>query len=136
MKVVLDTNVLIAGLVAHGACAELLEHVLESHELVLSVQILEEFERVMVAKLRFSKAHVERTVSLLRHSAQCVEVKPPFPALCRDPDDNAVLALVLAAQPACLVTGDDDLLILQSVAGVPIVRPRAFWAIAAQQETK
>jgi putative PIN family toxin of toxin-antitoxin system len=136
VKVVLDTNVLIAGLVAHGACAELLEDVLENHELVISTNLLEEFERVMVAKLRFSKAHVARAVSLLRHAAQCVEVKPPYPALCRDPNDNAVLALVLAAEPTCLVTGDDDLLVLQSVAGVPIVRPRGFWAIAAQQETK
>ncbi len=136
MKVVLDTNVLIAGLVAHGACAELLEHVLENHELVISSHILEELERVLVAKLRFSKAHVAQAVSLLRHAARFVEVNPPYPALCRDPDDNAVLALVLAAKPACLVTGDDDLLVMQSAAGVPIVTPRGFWAVAAQQESR
>ena len=135
MKVVLDTNVLISGLAAHGACAELLEHVIENHELVLSDHLLGEFERVMVRKLRFSETHVARALSLLRRTAKNVEVHPPYPALCRDPDDDAVLALVRAAAPACLVTGDNDLLVLGSVAGVPIVTPQGFWAIAARHET-
>jgi putative PIN family toxin of toxin-antitoxin system len=132
VKVVLDTNVLISGLAAHGGCAELLEHVIEDHQLVLSEHILAELERVMVSKLGFSKVHVERAAALLRRTAQLVDAHSPYPALCRDPDDDAILALVQAATPACLVTGDKDLLILRSVAGVPIVTPRGFWAIAAR----
>jgi len=49
---------------------------------------------------------------------------PPLPEpVSRDPDDDAVLALAAAARPDLIITGDKDLLILGSHAGVPIVSP-------------
>lgn len=47
---------------------------------------------------------------------------PPLPQpVCRDPDDDAVLALALLAQADLIVSGDNDLLVLQSFEGIPIV---------------
>lgn len=49
---------------------------------------------------------------------------PPLPApVCRDPDDDEVLALALAAQVDLIVSGDDDLLALQVFEGIPIPSP-------------
>ena len=43
MKVVLDTNVLIAAFITKGVCSELLEHCLRRHEIIMSEFILDEF---------------------------------------------------------------------------------------------
>lgn len=49
--------------------------------------------------------------------------------ICRDSKDDAVIATAVAGNAAYLVTGDDDLLILDSVGGVRILEPAAFVAI-------
>ena len=49
---------------------------------------------------------------------------------CRDAKDNRYLELALAAGAAVIVSGDDDLLVLDPWRGVRILRPAAFltWA--------
>jgi predicted nucleic acid-binding protein len=43
--------------------------------------------------------------------------------VCRDPDDDEVLALAVAAKVELIVSGDTDLLSLHSFQGVPILAP-------------
>jgi uncharacterized protein len=50
---------------------------------------------------------------------------PPHPAVCRDPDDDYLVALARAAGVDALVTGDRDLLELEGV-GVAVITPRAL----------
>lgn len=45
---------------------------------------------------------------------------------CRDPKDNKFLSLALAAQAALIVTGDDNLLILNPYQNIPICTAREF----------
>jgi uncharacterized protein len=48
----------------------------------------------------------------------------PLPRqVCRDPDDDAVLALARFALADLIISGDDDLLSLGSFEGIPIVTP-------------
>jgi predicted nucleic acid-binding protein len=55
---------------------------------------------------------------------------PPLPApVSRDPDDDAMLALAVAAQADFIVSGDGDLLVLNSFEGIPIVTPVQALAI-------
>ena len=46
--------------------------------------------------------------------------------ICRDPDDDAILACTLEAGADYLVTGDVDLLELKTFKGIRIVTPREF----------
>ena len=46
--------------------------------------------------------------------------------VCRDPDDDVVLATAKAAGADAILTGDEDLLVLRSFEGIAIVSPRAF----------
>jgi predicted nucleic acid-binding protein len=46
--------------------------------------------------------------------------------MCRDSDDDLVLATAVAAGAELIVTGDDDLLVLKEYEGVAIVSPRQF----------
>ena len=126
MRVVLDTNVLVAAFIARGVCSDVFERVIGDHELVLSAHTLDEFERVMRDKLGFDRSRVARAVALLRRVGQIVDPEPLPTPVCRDEDDDAVLALVLSCGAACLVTGDDDLLVLEAFEGIPIISPRAF----------
>jgi putative PIN family toxin of toxin-antitoxin system len=48
---------------------------------------------------------------------------PPHPAVCRDPDDDYLVALARAALVDALVTGDRDLLELEDT-GVAVITPR------------
>jgi hypothetical protein len=52
LKVLLDTNVLVAAFLSRGACHELVEHCSSNHEVVASEQILEELGRTLVRKAR------------------------------------------------------------------------------------
>ena len=49
----------------------------------------------------------------------------PYPAVCRDPDDDYLVALARAAVVDALVTGDRDLLELEDVR-VAVITPRAL----------
>jgi putative PIN family toxin of toxin-antitoxin system len=126
MRVVLDTNVLIAAFIARGACTDVFERVINEHELILSPFILEEFERVMTRKLGLHGDRVLRAVKLLRRMGCVVKPVPLDSPACRDPDDDQILALTREDDVRILVTGDDDLLTIGAFEGVPIVSPREF----------
>ena len=65
----------------------------------------------------------ERSLAEFRCLAEVIE-PPPLPQpVCRDPDDDKVLALALAAKVEFIVSGDKDLLSLSSFEGVRIVTP-------------
>jgi len=58
-----------------------------------------------------------------------VDVVLPTPLgqrVCRDPDDDTVLGTAIAAHTDCIVTGDEDLLVLHEFQSIPILRPRDF----------
>lgn len=46
--------------------------------------------------------------------------------VCRDVDDDVVLATAVAAGAAMIVTGDQDLLVIGQYAGIDILSPREF----------
>ena len=46
--------------------------------------------------------------------------------ICRDPDDDKFLNCAVNAGARYLVSGDDDLLVLKEIYGIPILKPREF----------
>lgn len=44
----------------------------------------------------------------------------------RDPDDNKFLELAVEVNAECIVSGDKDLLVLESIQGIPIMNADAF----------
>ena len=114
--------------IARGVCAHVFERVVTDHELVFSPHIIGELERVMVAKLHFDASRVKRTIAVIERAGRMVDPVPLSQPVCRDSDDEAVLALARSAEASCVVTGDDDLLILDRFQGIPIISPREFLA--------
>lgn len=126
MKIVLDTNVLIAALITRGVCSQLIEHSFESHELFTSKFILDEVSTNLFNKFRFNSDDITEALDLLQSKMQPVtpvELKTP---VCRDRDDDMILATALAADAACIITGDKDLITLQRFQTIDIVSPADF----------
>jgi uncharacterized protein len=128
VKAVFDTNVLVAAFVSEGVCSKLLIRARKKQfHLFVSYFILEEFERVLTRKLTVPRGDARDAVGLISEAADIVSLPPRLEApICRDPDDDPLLACSLAAEADYLVTGDADLLELQSYRNTLIVSPRNF----------
>jgi putative PIN family toxin of toxin-antitoxin system len=133
MRLVLDTNVLIAAFVARGVCAELVEHCVREHQPVTSVALLDEVRRGLVGKVKATARQAEQTIKLLRTRFEVVEPAPLGTIVCRDPDDDVVLGTAVAGRADAIVTGDQDLLDLIRYQGIPILSPRSFWSFESQR---
>jgi putative PIN family toxin of toxin-antitoxin system len=126
MKIVLDTNVLIAAFITRGVCSDVLEHCIRRHALITSEFILNEFREKMVRKFKYSVGEVEEAVELLRSTTKVVMPADLGMVVCRDPDDDIVLGTAVAGNAPCIVTGDADLLVLRQFQGIDLVRPIEF----------
>jgi uncharacterized protein len=129
VRAVVDTNVLLSGLIWHGTPHTLLEQVRAGTlVLVSSPGLIAELASVLArpkfhAVLARTKTNPERMLAELGRLAEIID-PPPLPTpRSRDGDDDAVLALALAARPDFIVSGDADLLVLGAHAGIPIVTP-------------
>jgi len=123
---VLDTNVVVAGLLWHGAPNRLLQVAIDRRiELATSVALLEELERVLT-RAKFAKQLARQSVSprmlLDRYAIISDAVVPAsIPRVARDPDDDRILACAIAGQADLVVSGDSDLLNLKAYQRIPIV---------------
>ena len=64
-------------------------------------------------------------LAVLLREATLVEVTAHV-GECRDPQDNKFLELAASGRALCIVSGDQDLLVLHPFCGIPIVTPRGF----------
>lgn len=134
MRVVLDTNVIISGLLRAGSPPDLLRHAWESRRLTLvsSEWQLDELRRVSRyprLKNRFAPHEAGRLVGQIRRVAVMVDSASEV-AISPDPDNDPLIATAIADDAQYLVTGDkNDLLALQSVRRVRIVTARQMLEI-------
>ena len=129
MRVVLDTNVLFAAFVTHGVCAGVYEECLLQADIVVSDFILRELAERLVTKGKFTEADAQEAVQAVRKDAHSVLPVALAHRICRDADDDWVLATALAGKAEAIVTGDKDLLVLRTYEGVAIVTPRGVLAL-------
>ena len=127
MRVLLDTNVLVAALVARGTCSDVLEHCVRQHDVITSQPLLDELAEVFERKFQQRRVDVRGALQLF--AAKFVVVVPGElePPTCRDRDDDVVLATGLAGRCAAIVTGDQDLLILDPFRDIRVLAPSTFW---------
>ena len=129
MKVLLDTNILVAAFATQGLCHAVFELCLDHQQIILSPEILKEFTAAMEKKLKVPHRIAQRTATYLRQHAAVHRIAGPYPRIARDPSDDHILALAEKTAVKYIITGDEDLLVLGAHKGIPIVRPRQFWEI-------
>ena len=125
MRVVLDANVVIAAVVCEGLCRDLVRVRVLPHTLVTSERLLRELRTTLRDK--FGEDPDE--LPLLFQLNEETEIVTPVrlaERVCRDKDDDVVLATALAGNADVIVTGDEDLLVLRTFRGIRILSPRQF----------
>ncbi len=127
MRLVLDTNSVLSGLLWGGVPWRLIDAAIDGRiELATSVALLAELEGVL-AREKFSRRLARR--GLVRrdlldgYAALATIVRPAAiaPTITRDPSDDQVLAAAVAAEADLVVSGDAHLLDLVAFHGIGIV---------------
>ena len=125
MRVVFDTNVIVAGLVSQGLCHEIVETHVPAHTAILSQVLWDELVETLRDKFALEPDDLP-LLSLYRRLAAWVEPRPLESPVCQDPDDDWVLATAIAGRADAIVTGDGDLLAVGTFEGVAVLNPRQF----------
>ena len=131
MRVVLDTNVIVSGLLWGGPPRRWLDFARQNTiALYTSAVLLAELAEVL-AREKFTVplvAHGLTPNGILRgYAALAQTVAAPLIArtVPADADDDAVIACALAAKANLIVTGDRDLLVLHPFGEIAILNPTA-----------
>ncbi len=129
MKVLLDTNVIIAAFAARGLSADVFELCLSSQTVITSEHILSEVREKLTGKIALPESIAEDIIAYLRENAVLAVPQPVTDIECRDKEDLPVLGAAVAGHADYIITGDNDLLVLQQYKNIRIVTPRQFWEL-------
>ena len=130
-KVVLDTNVIVSGLLSkEGNPARILELWKKgAFTLIISQPLYEEIISTITKlkpKYKIPATLIKGLAELLRDRSLWVELRH-IPETTRDPKDDMVVATAVAAKADFLITGDKDILALgRSHRKVKIRKPADF----------
>jgi putative PIN family toxin of toxin-antitoxin system len=128
-RVVIDTNVLISGIVFGGPPGVLIDLVLEGYvSFLTSPELLMELEGVMHRKFPHVPEPVWDILAVLRDVSVVTIPDEPIDAVTQDSSDNRVLECAVAAGADAIVSGDRHLLSLKTFRSIPILTPQAFLA--------
>jgi len=121
--------VVLSGLLWHGTPHTLLDRVREGTlTFISSPALLAELAEV-IARPQFdtilarSNTSRDRSLAEMHELTELIASPPLAEPVCRDPDDDAVLALGVAASVDLIVSGDKDLLDRKTFQGIAIVTP-------------
>lgn len=134
IRAVIDTNILIrAAISPRGTVGPIARRLREgAYRLIISEWLFDELieklnEPRIGRKYNLDEEAIKDFVAELAASSE-----PATPSrqisVCRDEDDNHVLEAAVAGQAEYIVTGDEDLLVLDPFEGIRIVRPQVFLA--------
>jgi len=124
MNILIDSNVLFSAFISRGICAEIMELVLTSHNLILCEEILAELKKNLAKKIGVPDAVICEYTNLLKMRSIVHEPMPINADACRDKHDLMVLGAALAGEADVIITGDNDLLVLNSFRSIRIINPR------------
>lgn len=134
-RVVFDSNIYLSAILSRGLLAALLRRAFDGDfRVVTSTLILNEVERKLRHKFHRSEDIIQGVLRNLRKLTQLVEPMELI-QICRDPKDDHILACAIAGNVDAIVTGDKDLLVLQTFRGIRILSPRQFMDELPPDET-
>ena len=133
VRAVLDTNVIISGLLSeHSPPRWLVDAWLDGrYILVTSLYQVEELSHVLTyprvaGRVRLSDAEVNLILAALLSQSQVVPGVLQLPGVTRDPKDDPLVACAVEGAAEYLVSGDKDLLDLGKHGEIQVVTPREF----------
>lgn len=128
VKVVVDTNVFISGIIFGGKPKTILELVYtEKIQAVISATLLSELQEILLKKFKFSESVVldieERIKDIFKFVYPTEQIM-----LVKDEDDNRILEAAMEGNCDFIITGDKELLHLHQYKGIVILSSDEFLA--------
>lgn len=130
MNIVIDTNVVVSGIIFGGLPAQILAKVFnKSHQLIASEYIISEYSDIVhrvTAKRKFSPDIAMQTLKALISNADIIDASTITAPECADPDDIIFLQAAIAGKAKYLISGDKDLLDVGEYMGGKVIKPADF----------
>jgi len=129
MRIVVDTNVVISGVFFGGAPRRILEAIVQSKlTACASAEIVAEYEEIVDEMISRKQGHLNRDILFpLIRSMQIVPTVSDE-KVCRDPDDDKFINCAKDSGSVYIVSGDKDLLVIETYEGIQIITAAEFCA--------
>jgi uncharacterized protein len=129
MKILFDTNVILSALLAEGHSYEVIKDAMYRHEVYYTDYILSEAENTLKSKFLVSLETRSQLLLAIRKNFLKGVAASFVEKVCRDANDDRILADSLATGIELLITGDKDLLILKKYKKILIIQPKEYWSL-------
>lgn len=128
MRIVFDTNVLIAAALKGGLAQEIIQlaETTEEITLITSEEIISELRQKLLSKFDKSESDVNYFVGKIRGMGEVVSITDNVSIVTRDPEDNKILECALSGNADLIVTSDQDLIKLKVFHGIGIIHPKTL----------
>ena len=128
MRAVLDTNVVMSAIFFGGTPTKIVRAAFSKKvQLVASRAVMSEYREV-AERLheQFPSVNYCRPLSILESKVTMVRPVALGQTVCRDPDDDAIIACALGGKAKVICSGDGDLLALNGFRRLEIMAPSDF----------
>lgn len=128
MRVVFDTNVLIAAALKGGFSEDILKIASSTDlvDLICSEDILDELRKKLIHRFKWEKIEVDFFVQTIRETCVIVDISEKIEKIIRDPEDNKILECAVSGKANLIVSSDQDLINLKSYRGIGIIHPKTL----------
>lgn len=128
MRLVLDTNVVMSAIFFGGDPKIIIRAAIAKKvELVATPTLVDEYHEI-AERLHeyYPTVSYRRPLAIFESLLKIVRPVTLSGNICRDSDDDALIACALGGKAKIICSGDEDLLVLDGYRGLEIMRPREF----------
>jgi hypothetical protein len=140
MKVVIDTNIIVASYLAPAGSAAQILALWRSGalDLLVSEPILGEYERILSSpriaqRHRMTPAEIVEDMDGFREYATLVEPNEALQVVDADPDDDKFFECAAAGGAAYIVSRDEHVLAVREFRGIRVLSPEAFLTLVGAE---
>jgi len=128
IKVVLDTNIYISGILFAGKPREVLDLAIKGKiHVFISPDILSELRDVLSRKkFGFSPERVDIIIREIESITTMINPAKKYSIVSHDSDDNIIIDCAMESRVEYIITGDNDLLCLNKYKSITIINPALF----------
>ncbi len=133
MKIVLDTNVWLSGILWDGEASKILEKAEKKDiQIIISEDILSEIIKVLNRESKFQKyilnlrLSIEDLLRTILSISTLIETKTKLDIIKADPKDNIILEVALEGKVDYIISYDNHILNMIEFRGIKIISPKEF----------
>jgi len=126
-QVVIDTNVWISGLIFGGNPEKIIRLFINGQiNIIISEEILSELRRKICQRFPLFLPNLELLEASIREDALLVKLGTVQIDVSRDVNDNVFIETAVIGDAECIISGDNDLLVLGSYEHIKILKLAEF----------